>query len=147
LEILNKIEADFINALKNHNTLTLSVLRMLKSALKNAQIAKKEDLSEGEVFAVIEKQAKQRRDSAQQFRLGGRMDLVENEENELKVIESYLPKKMSREEMSETVILVIDDLKATKMSEMGLVVKEVLNRCAGKGDGKIISDLVREKLK
>lgn len=147
MDIQSKIESDIIVALKGHDEQSLSVLRMLKNALKNVEIEKRDKLTETEIISVLDKQAKQRKDSAEQFRIGGRADLAQKEEAELVLIESFLPQKMTREELSELVGNVISEMSPSGPSEIGSVMKEVIKRAEGRGDGKLISEIVREKLK
>ncbi len=145
MNIQERIDLQVINALKSGDV-SLSVLRMLKNALKNAEIEKRDKLTDSEVMTVLEKQAKQRKDSAEQFLKGGRADLAEKEEFELKIIESYLPKKLSREELANLVDETIKDLDANDVSQIGQVMKEAIKRSEGRGDGKIISEIVKAKL-
>jgi uncharacterized protein YqeY len=142
-----KIDQDIVQAVKSKDELTVSVLRMLKSAIKNAEIDKGEKLKESETINVLEKQAKQHKDSIEQYQRGGRKDLVDKEKAELSIIEKYLPEKMSEEELEKLTEQVILDLGASSIEKTGQVIKEVITRSQGRADGQKTSDIVREKLR
>jgi len=146
VDLLNKIEQDYKEALRERNESKVSVLRMIKSALKNMEIEKGESITENEAINVLQKQAKQRRDSIDQYRAGGREDLAKIEENELVEIEVYLPKKMNRDEVEEKVEAVIKKLEATSMQQMGQVIKEVICITGNQTDGQTVAEIVRSKL-
>ncbi len=146
MSLKTQIDEDLVAALKGKNALDLSVLRMVKSAIKNAEIAKGDNLSEAEVVNILEKQAKQRRDSISQYQSGNREDLAENERAELVVIEKYLPKMLTEAELNTLIDQVILSLKAETMSEMGQVIKEVISKANGQAEGKRVSELVKAKL-
>jgi uncharacterized protein len=121
----------------------LSTLRLLKSALGYVQIEKKTDqLSDADVVAVIQKEAKKRRDSIEQYRTGGRPELADKEGRELAILETFLPQPLSPEELETLVRGTIQELGATSKKEMGPVVKAVQAKAAGRADGKTISGLV-----
>jgi len=125
----------------------LSTLRLLKSALGYVQIEKKtERLSDAEIVAVIQKEAKKRRDSIEQYRNGGRPELADKEARELTLLETFLPKPLSPEELEQMVRATIQELGATSKKEMGSVVKAVQAKAAGRADGKTISGLVGKLL-
>jgi hypothetical protein len=142
-----KIDQDIIQAVKNKDELTVSVLRLLKSAIKNAEIDKGEKLKEPETINILEKQSKQHKDSIEQYQRGGRKDLADKEKTELSIIEKYLPEKMSEEELEKLTQQVILDLGASSIEKMGQVIKEVMTRSQGRADGQKTSDIVREKLR
>src|SRR5882672_3431836 len=122
-------------------------LRMLKSAIGYTQIEKKtESLSESDFIAVVQKEVKKRRDSIEQFEKGGRPELAENEKKEIPVLESFLPKALSAEELEQLVKATIQELGATSKKEMGPVIKAVQAKAAGKADGKSISGMVGKML-
>jgi uncharacterized protein len=121
----------------------LSALRMLKSAIGYAQLERKtEHLSEAEFVAVVQKEVKKRRDASEQFEQGGRPELAEKEKQEIVVLETYLPKPLSGEELEHMVKTTIQELGARSKKEMGPVIKAVQAKAAGRADGKAISTLV-----
>jgi len=126
----------------------LGTLRLLKSALGYVQIEKKVDaLPDPEVVAVIQKEIKKRRDAAEQFTTGGRGELADKELREIVVLESFLPRALSPEELEALVRTVISELGATSKKEMGAVIKAVQGRAGGAADGRAISALVGGLLK
>jgi uncharacterized protein YqeY len=125
----------------------LSALRMLKSTMGYVQIEKKtESLSDGDVVAIVQKEVKKRRDSIEQFEKGGRPELATKEKAEIAVLESFLPKALSPEELDALVRATIQELGATGKKDMGPVIKAIQAKAAGRADGKSISTLVGKLL-
>jgi uncharacterized protein YqeY len=125
----------------------LSVLRLLKSALGYVQIEKKTDcLPDADFVAVVQKEVKKRRDSVEQFEKGGRPELAEKEKKEIAVLETFLPKGMTPEELEALVRATIQELGASTKKGMGPVIKAVQAKAAGRADGKTISGLVGKLL-
>jgi uncharacterized protein len=125
----------------------LSALRLLKSALGYFQIERKtEKLSDADFVAVVQKEVKKRRDSIEQFEKGGRQELADKEKKEISVLETYLPKALSAEELEQLVKATIQETGATSKKDMGPVIKAVQAKAAGRADGKTISGLVGKLL-
>jgi uncharacterized protein YqeY len=125
----------------------LGALRMLKSAVGYAQIEKKtESLSEADFIGVVQREVKKRRDSIEQFEKGGRPELAEIEKKEIVVLETFLPKPLSPEELEQMVKATIQELNATSKKDMGPVIKAVQAKAAGRADGKTISTVVSRLL-
>lgn len=127
----------------------LSVLRMLKAALKNAAIEKggaDAQLDDSEVISVIRKQVKQRQDSIESFEKAGRSDLVEKEKAEIAVLTTYLPQALSTDELQKIVAETIRDTGATSRAQMGVVMKALQTKVAGRTDGKTLSTEVQRQL-
>ena len=141
-----KIDADAKEALKSGAKDRLSTLRMLNAALKNKQIDKRRPLTEDEVVETVRSLIKQRRDSVEQFAKGGRQDLVDKETAEIKVLESYLPQQLSREEIEVMVRGVITSTAAQGAKDMGKVMKALIPMIGGRADGKLVSELVKNAL-
>lgn len=147
MTLQEKIQTHLAGAMKSKDQLRLSVLRMMKTAVKNKEIDKMKPLDEGEVIAVLNTLVKQRKDSAEQFRTGGRMELAEKEEAEIKIIEGYLPAAASEDDIRQAVGEAIQETGATSIKDMGKVMKATLARLTGKtADGSKVSQLVKEKL-
>ncbi|MCL4386872.1 MAG: GatB/YqeY domain-containing protein [Patescibacteria group bacterium] len=146
MSLYEKIEEDFKLALKEKRELDLSVLRLLKTAIKNAEILNKRTLSEDELASIIEKQVKQRKDSISQFEAARRSDLKEKEENELPILEKYLPEKMSEEETKAKVQEIISGLPQEQKANFGQVMGKVMSELKGKTDPAIVSKYVKEIL-
>ncbi|MGZ4974948.1 MAG: GatB/YqeY domain-containing protein [Limisphaerales bacterium] len=125
----------------------LSTLRMLKSAMGYAAIEKKTDsLGEGDAVSIVQKEVKKRRDSIEQFEKGGRPELAEKEKKEIVILEGFLPKALSPEELEQLVKATISEVGATSKKDMGAVIKAVQAKAAGRADGKSISGLVGKLL-
>lgn len=142
-----KILSDYKDAMKSRDSLRTSVLSCLRAEFMNVAIAKKKDkLDDNDIIAIIKKQMKQRGDSIEAFTKGNRPELADKENKELNLLRVYLPAQMSVEEVKKVVEGVIASTGATGIKDMGKVMKEVNVLVAGKADGKLISDLVRQKL-
>ncbi len=136
-----------VSAMKAKDEGRLGPLRMAKAALKKQEIDSMKPLDEAAEMQIMNMLLKQRRDSAEQFRKGGREELAAKEEAEIKVLESYLPTAPSEEEMTEAVSAAIAETGANSAKQMGLVMKAVQARLSGKRvDGKALSELVKQKL-
>lgn len=142
-----KINKDYVQAMKERDAFKISVLSFLRSQLKNVQIdSKAKELSDAEVVAVIKKQIKQRQESIAQFEQGNRQDLASKEKNEMDLLQAYLPPQASPEECASAVRLTIAELKAAGMKDMGRVMQAVCAKLEGRADNKAISDLVKRSL-
>jgi uncharacterized protein YqeY len=144
-----RVDADLKEAMRAKAALKLSVLRMLKAALKNAAIEKSgadAEMSDAEAVQVIRKQAKQRQDSIESFEKGGRAELAAKEKEELSILQSYLPQAMSAAELSQIVRETIAEVGATSKAQMGAVMKAVQTKAAGRADGKTLSQEVQKQL-
>lgn len=146
MDIKLKLLNDLKEAMKSGSVERVGVLRMLNAALQNRQIEKGKDavLTDDETMQVLSREAKKRRESIEAFQKGGRPDLAEKEKTELAFIESYLPKQMTKAEIVLAVEKILNRL--TDKSNQGLVIKAVMQELKGKADGKMISEVVREKL-
>ncbi|MFC1808345.1 GatB/YqeY domain-containing protein [Candidatus Omnitrophota bacterium] len=143
---MKQIENDLKEAMKSKDAFKLSTLRLLKAALMNAKIAKKEELKEEEVASIIKKQIKQRKDSIEEFKKGERCDLVEKERNELNILKNYLPEDLAPEQILSAVKEAIAQTQASSMKDMGNVIKEVMANTQGRADGKTVSEFVKKEL-
>lgn len=142
-----KINEDLKNAMKEKDTFKLSVLRMLKSALQLEQIAKKHELDDNEIAAVLKKQVKVRKDSLEEYKKYDKTELVESLEKEIAILDAYLPEEMSESEISEIVKGAVEEIKPTSMKDMGLVMKKVNELLVGKNaDMSLVSKLVKEQI-
>src|SRR5713101_231269 len=132
MSLRDKIITDLTAAMKAKDAARTSTLRMLKAAIVNRQIEKGGELDEEELMKLLRTQVKQRRDSVEQYEKGGRQDLVDKETAEIAVIESYLPKAASPEEIEQAVATAIAETGATSMKDMGAVMKAAMAGLAGK---------------
>jgi uncharacterized protein YqeY len=149
MTIQERIDSDLKDAMRAKDATKLGVLRMLKSALKYGAIEKsgaEGELSETEAVQVIRKQVKQRQDSIESFEKGGRAELVEKEKNEMSILNGYLPQAMSAAELAQAVREAIAEVGATSKAQMGVVMKAVQAKVAGRADGKTLSQEVQKQL-
>ena len=137
---------DMTTAMKEQDKFKLSVLRMLKSSLQLEKISKNHDLSDEEVIAVIKKQVKMRKDSMVEYEKYGKTEEVENLSKEVEVLSVYLPEELSEDEIKKVLDEIFDELKPESMKDMGKVMKEATARFAGRADGSLVSNLVKERL-
>src|SRR5436309_3545129 len=147
MTLQEKIQSDLAGAMRSKDSLRLSVLRMMKSAVKNKEVEKMKSLDENEVVAVLNTLMKQRKESVEQFRQGGREELAQKEEAEIKIIQQYLPAAASEEDIRQAIDAAVQETGASSMKDMGKVMKAALARLSGKSaDGARVSQLVKEKL-
>ena len=149
MALQKRIDEDLIAAMRAKDSARLGVLRMLKAALKNAAIDKagaEGELEDSEAMAVVRKQVKQRQDSIESFEKGGRSELAEKERAEIAVLNSYLPQAMSGEELKRLVAETIAETGATSRAQMGVVMKALQQKVAGRADGKTLSAEVQRQL-
>jgi uncharacterized protein len=147
MAIVDTVQKDLIVAMKAQEPLKLSVLRMMKAALKNKQVELGKPPDDREAIAVLRTLVKQRHESVEMFRKGGRDDLADKEEAEIKIVESYLPAATGEEEIEAAVVAGIEETGATGAKDVGKVMKAVMAKLAGKNvDGKRVNEKVRAKL-
>lgn len=144
--MLEKISNDMMNALKNKEMLKLATLRMLKGAIDLERINKKHELNDEEIISIIEKQIKIRKESIIDFEKGNRTDLIDKTNEEINVLNSYMPEKLSDEEVISIIEKAINDIGANNISDMGKVMKEVSSQLRGKADMSYVSSIIKEKL-
>lgn len=146
MTIKERLTQDLKEAMKSGDEVRRNAIRNLRSAIRYAEIDLGHELSDEEAIEAIAKQVKQRRDSIEQFQQGNRPDLVKQEQQELNIIETYLPPQLTDEEISERAKAVIVEVNATSMKDMGKVMGILSREMKGLADGKRISEIVRELL-
>jgi len=143
MDINIKINEEMVTAAKSKDKIRLSAIRMLKTALHNKEINLMRPLNESEVLQVLSSMIKQRKDSIEQFTKGGRTDLVEKEEAELKVIQEFMPAQMSEDEVDSLIKKAIEEAGAVSVKEMGKVMKILMPKLTGTADGKMVGEKVK----
>ena len=134
------------HAMKSNDKLRLSTIRMIRSAVKNKEIEQRSQLTDESMTKVIQGLVRKGEESVEQFRAGGRMDLVEKEEKEIEILKSFLPQPISREEILRAIDQSIEETQASSSRDIGKVMKSVMPKLGGKADGKLINQLVKERL-
>jgi len=133
-------------AMKSNDKAKLSTIRMIRSAVKNKEIELRKPLDDDGIFRVIQGMVKKSEESIEQFKTGGRMDLVEKETKEIEIMKSYLPQPLSREEVLRVIDQTIEETKASSLKDLGKVMKTVMPKLGGKVDGTLVNQLVKERL-
>lgn len=147
MALLDRIQTDMVAAMRAKEEDKLNALRMIKAALKKQEVDSMKTLDEGTELQVLSTLIKQRRESAEMFRKGGRSELAEKEEGELKLIESYMPAPPNETEIDEAISAAIAETGVSSVKQMGVVMKAAQAKLAGKRiDGKALSDKVRARL-
>ena len=144
--MFDRIQKDYIEAFKAKNTLKKDVLGLLKGAILNAKIDKKEDLTDEEITNLVEKQVKLRKDSIEEYKKAGKMDTVNTLNEEITILMEYMPEQLSIEEVNKIIDDVFNKVNPTSQKEMGLIMKEVNPLLKGKADMKEVSNIIKEKL-
>ena len=146
MSLLETIKKDMIEASKKGDVDSTNILKLAISSIKNEEIAKGSKLSDEEVLKVLRKEESKIKDSIAEFTKMGRKDLIERESRQLKVISSYLPNLMSREEIEKVVLKVVADTHAEGLKSMGAVMSIVMKELQGKADGSTVKEVVQEFL-
>ena len=152
MDFLEKITRDLAEGMKSHEDereLVVSVLRMIKSTVKNAEIALRgsaRELKEEDIISVLSTMVKQRKEAAEQYNGAGRKDLADKEEREIKIIQRYLPRQLTIEELDALIRAAIEETGVTSQKEAGRLMKVLMPQVKGKADGKVVNQRVREIL-
>ena len=141
-----RLAEEYRAALRSGDKLKVSVIRLLTALIKNREVEKRSSLTDAEVMQAISSSCKQRQDSIEQYRQGGRQDLVDKETAELHILQSYMPQPFTAEELEELVRAAIQEAQAASPKEMGKVMTLLMPKVTGRADGKVVSALVREML-
>ena len=146
MNLNERIANDMKEAMKNQDKFSLSVLRMLKSALQLEGIQLKKDLTDDEVMAVIKRNVKQRKDSMEEFQKYGKTEEVENLEKEIALLKKYLPEELSDEQIEEAINQVFDEIQPQSIKDMGRVMKELTSKIGTQADMSVVSSKVKARL-
>ena len=143
----DKLLEDLKNSMKEKNVVRKNVIQMVRAAILQVEKDKKIELSDEEIINIMAKEAKKRKDSLEDYKKGNRPDLVEQIEQEINIIDEYLPKQLTKEEIAQIVKEVISEVGATSIKDMGKVMKLAREKIGAASDGKTINEVVREMLK
>ncbi len=146
MALKDQLEAEQKTAMKAKDAVKLSVVRLLKSAIKYREIELAKALDDAGVIGVIASEIKRRRDSVEQYRAGNRQDLVDREEAEIRVLQGWLPAQLTADELRAKVDEAVKRVGATGPKDMGAVMKALLPEVQGRADGKAVSELVKARL-
>lgn len=146
MTLSERINNDLKEAMKSKDSFRLSVIRMVKGAMQLAKPNPREELTDDDIITVISKQIKMRNDSIKEFEAAGRSDLVEQNKKEIEILNTYMPKQLSEEELTEIIDKVFDEVKPTSQKDMGLIMKNISPLVKGKADMSLVNKLVKERL-
>ncbi|MGE9985146.1 GatB/YqeY domain-containing protein [Desulfovibrio sp. SGI.169] len=149
MSLSEQIEKEYIQAYKAKDAVRLTVLRLLKTAVKNRLVDLRRpggSLSDEEMLDVIIKEGKQRQDSIDQYRAANRADLADKEAAELKILQEYLPRALSPEELTALIENTVTELQAASPKDMGRVISTIMGSYKGRVDGKVLSEAVKKRL-
>jgi uncharacterized protein YqeY len=133
-------------AMKSNDKLRLSTIRMIRTAVKNKEIEQRKPLDDEGIIRVIQGMVRKSEESVEQFKAGGRMDLVEKETKEIETMKSYLPQPLSREEVLKIIDQTVEETQATSLKDLGKVMKSLMPKLGGKVDGALVNQWVKERL-
>ncbi|WP_457595842.1 GatB/YqeY domain-containing protein [Hydrogenimonas sp.] len=145
-QLKERLQADLKTAMKEKDTFKRDVIRFVMSAIKQIEVDERKELTDADIEAILQKQIKQRNDAIEQFRSGGREDLVEQNEKELAILRSYLPEPMSEEEVKEILKDIIAETGAQSMKDMGKVMGAAKAKIGSRAEGRLINQIAKELL-
>jgi len=146
MSLSERLNEDMKQAMKSQDKFKLSVIRMIRSSIKNAEIDRRKTLDDNEVLDVLSREIKQRKDSLQEFEKAGRDDLVDNLKKEIAIIAEYMPQPLSEEELKAIVQQTIQETGASSKADMGKVMSALMPKVKGRADGKLVNQMVQQFL-
>ena len=146
MTLLDTINNDMKNYMKEKDSFSLGVVRMVKGAIQLESINKKKELTDAEIISVISKQIKMRKDSIVEFEKGNRQDLVEQNKKEIEILNKYMPEQLSMEEINKIIDEAFLLIKPTSSKEQGLIMKEITPKLKGRADMSLVSGIIKDRL-
>ena len=146
MSLEERLVEEMKGAMKSNEKLRLSTIRMIRSTIKNKEIELRKPLDDEAIQKVIQGMVRKGEESLEQFKLGGRMDLVEKESKEIEILKSFLPQSLTHEEILKIIDQTIEETQSTSLKDLGKVMKSVMPKVQGKADGKLVNQLVKERL-
>ena len=146
MTLLHTINNDMKNYMKEKDSFSLGVVRMVKGAIQLESISKKKELTDEEIISVISKQIKMRKDSIVEFEKGNRQDLVEQNKKEIEILNKYMPEQLSMEEINKIIDEAFLLIKPTSSKEQGLIMKEITPKLKGRADMSLVSGIIKDRL-
>jgi len=146
MEIQNRLSEDLKTAMKAKEKIKVETIRMVRAQLKDFQIAKGDELNEEDEISVLTNAAKKRKEALELYEKSDRQDLIEQEKQELEIISAYLPAQLSKEEIEKVVLKVMEEVEASSPQDLGKVMGATMKDLKGKADGRMVQEIVREKL-
>ena len=146
MSLKDNLMVDLKNSMKNKDTIRKNTITMVRAAIKQREVDERIDLSDEDILDIISKQVKEKRVAIEDFKRGNRQDLVDQSNAEIDILLEYLPKQLSEEEVEIIVKEVINEINATSMKDIGLIMKTVMPRVKGRTDGNVVNNIVRKIL-
>jgi len=146
MSLIERLNEDMKQAMKSQDKFRLSVIRMVRSSIKNAEIERQHPLDDHEVLDILQREVKQRKDSLQDFEKAGRQDLVDQVNEEIRILQEYMPQQMSEEEIIALVQQTIQETGASSKADMGKVMGALMPKVKGRADGKLVNRIVQQYL-
>jgi uncharacterized protein len=146
MSLNDRLNEDMKQAMRSQDKFRLSVIRMVRSSIKNIEIDQRKSLDDQEVLDVLNREIKQRKDSLQEFDKAGRQDLVEQLKQELAILADYMPQQLSEDEVKEIVQQTIQEVGASSKADMGKVMGALMPKVKGRADGKLVNQIVQQSL-
>lgn len=146
MSLSERLNEDMKQAMKSQDKFRLSVIRMVRSSIKNAEIDQRKTLDDNEVLEILAREIKQRKDSLQEFEKAGRTDLTENLAVEIAIISEYMPQQLTEDEIKTIVRQTVQEIGAKSKAEMGKVMSALMPKVKGRADGKLVNQLVQQIL-
>ncbi|HUL37973.1 MAG TPA: GatB/YqeY domain-containing protein [Thermodesulfobacteriota bacterium] len=146
MSLEERLVEEMKQAMKSNDKLRLSTIRMIRSSMKNKEIELRKKLEDEDIVKVIQVMVRKGEESVEQFQAGKRVDLVEKETKEIEILKSFLPQPLSQEEILKIIDQSIQETQASSLKDIGKVMKSVMPKIGGKADGKVINQLVKERL-
>ncbi|MBC8590771.1 GatB/YqeY domain-containing protein [Wansuia hejianensis] len=146
MSLKDQLMDDLKTSMKNKDTIRKNAITMVRAAIKQKEVDERKEVTEEEIIEIISKQLKEKRLVINDFKKGGREDLVQLTNEEMKILLEYLPKQLTEEEVEKIVVDTIKEVNATTIKDIGLVMKAVMPKVKGKTDGNIVSDIVKKIL-
>ncbi|NLY46187.1 MAG: GatB/YqeY domain-containing protein [Tissierella sp.] len=144
MSLKERLMEDMKNSMKNKDTIRKNTITMVRAAIKQREVDERIDLSDEDILDIIAKQLKEKRVAIEEFQRGNRQDLVELTNSEIEILLEYLPEQLSDDEVEKIVLEVINELNATSMKEIGLIMKAVMPKVKGRTDGNKVNNIVRK---
>ncbi len=146
MNLEEKLLEEMKQAMRANEKLRLSTIRMIRSSMKNKEIELRRKLNDEEIIRVIQGMMRKGEEALEQFQAGGRMDLVEKEKMEIEIFKSFLPQPLGQEEIIKIIDETIQETQASSLKDLGKVMKAAMSKLGGKADGKLLNQLVKERL-
>ena len=146
MSLEERLVEEMKQAMKSNDKLRLSTIRMIRSSMKNKEIELRKKLEDEDIVKVIQVMVRKGEESVEQFQIGKRVDLVEKETKEIEILKSFLPQPLSQEEILKIIDQSIQETQASSLKDIGKVMKSVMPKIGGKADGKLVNQLVKERL-